>query len=109
MFTEPVKSWLSSVVSPNFEDPLWYTIEAETSSDLNSCAVIVPATTTSPAKVAFPAVLIVKTVPVPSESDKIKSLLACTFVKTQFPVFAPKVKDELLLDPLTINDVPVTT
>jgi len=44
----------------------------------------------------LPEVSIVITVPVPSESDISKFLLACTFVNVQFPVFA--VKDiELLL------------
>ena len=51
----------------------------------------------------------VNTVPVPSESDISKFLLACTLVNTQLPVFAPKVKDELLPTPLTSNDWPVVT
>ena len=62
-----------------------------------------------PAKVVFPEVSIVITVPVPSESDISKFLLACTLVNTQLPVFAPKVKDELLATPLTSSDWPVVT
>jgi len=54
IFKEPVKSWLSSKVSPNLVEPDSCIIEADTNSVWNSCAVKVPATVTSPAKVASP-------------------------------------------------------
>ena len=51
-FKLPVKSWLSSEVSPNFVEPLSNNIEALTNSVWNSCAVIVPVTVKSPVNVS---------------------------------------------------------
>ena len=56
-FNEPVNECISSPLSPNFVLPLWNTIDEETYSVWNSCAVILSVTTKEPVIVKLPLIL----------------------------------------------------